>query len=65
MRLAGEQDRTEIITVKTTDPTPIPPMTRVQPVELVAIPWANNGKSGVAYRASAIRSVQQATGKAS
>jgi hypothetical protein len=54
----GDQDRTEIIVVKTTDPTPIPPMTPVHPVELVAIPWANNGKNGVAYRAAAIRPVQ-------
>ena len=52
------KDRTEILTVKTTDPTPIPPMTPVHPVELVAIPWANNGKNGVAYRAAAIRPVQ-------
>ena len=56
----GDQDRTEIIVVKTTDPTPLPPMTRVEPVELVAIPWAANGKNGVAYRAAAIRPLQAA-----
>ena len=56
----GGQDRTEIIVVKTTDPTPIPPMTQVRVEGLLAIPWANNGKNGVAYRAAAIRPLQQA-----
>ena len=54
------KDRTEILTVKTTDPTPIPPMTQVMVEGLLAIPWVNNGKNGVAYRAERIRPVQPA-----
>jgi hypothetical protein len=46
--------RSEIITVKLVDPTPVPAGTPVRVTELVANPWANNGRNGVAFRASAI-----------
>jgi hypothetical protein len=46
--------RSEIITVKLPDPRPLPAGTPVRLVELVANPWNQNGKSGVAYRATAI-----------
>lgn len=36
----------------------------VTPVELEAIPWAQNGRNGVAYRAKAITAVTQAQAKA-
>ena len=46
--------RAEIITVKLPDPTPVPAGTPVRLAELVANPWSQNGRSGVAYRATAI-----------
>ena len=46
--------RSEIITVKLPDPTPVPAGTPVRLAELVANPWSQNGRSGVAYRATAI-----------
>ena len=46
--------RSEIITVKLPDPTPVPVGTPVRPAELVANSWNQNGRSGVAYRATAI-----------
>jgi hypothetical protein len=46
--------RSEILTVKLPDPTPVPAGTLVRLVELVANPWSQNGRSGVAYRATAI-----------
>ena len=36
----------------------------VQPVELEAIPWATNGRSGVAYRASSLTPAGTSSGKA-
>ena len=48
------RSRSEIITVKLADPAPIPPGTPVRVHELVAQPWANNGRSGIAYRAARI-----------
>ncbi|HEV8649590.1 MAG TPA: hypothetical protein VG276_09330 [Actinomycetes bacterium] len=49
--------RSEIVTVKLTDPRPVPPGTPVRVVELVANPWANNGRSGVAFRAGAVEPI--------
>jgi hypothetical protein len=49
--------RSEIISVKLPDPTPVPAGTPVRLVELVANPWSQNGRSGVAYRATAIEPV--------
>jgi len=49
--------RSEILTVKLPDPTPVPAGTPVRLVELVANPWSQNGRSGVAYRATAIEPV--------
>jgi hypothetical protein len=46
--------RSEILTVKLPDPTPVPAGTPVRLTELVANPWSQNGRSGVAYRATAI-----------
>jgi hypothetical protein len=46
--------RSEILTVKLPDPTPLPAGTPVRLVGLVANPWSQNGRSGVAYRATAI-----------
>ena len=46
--------RSEILTVKLPDPTPVPAGTPVRVAELVATPWSQNGRSGVAYRATAI-----------
>jgi hypothetical protein len=44
--------RSEIITVKLPDPTPVPAGTPVRLTELVANPWSQNGRNGVAYRAA-------------
>ena len=46
--------RSEIITVKLPDPTPVPAGTPVRLTELVANPWSQNGRNGVAYRAATI-----------
>ncbi len=46
--------RSEILNVKLADPAPIPPGTPVRVVDLVAQPWANNGRNGIAYRAARI-----------
>jgi hypothetical protein len=58
------KDQSEVLTVKLTNPKPLPPMAPVRVSELVAIPWANNGRSGVAYRAAAVEPAP-ATSKAS
>jgi len=52
--------RSEIIMVKTPDPKPVPAGSPVRVRELVATPWANNGRNGVAYRAAAIEPATQA-----
>ena len=49
--------RSEIITVKLPDPTPVPAGTPVRLVGLVANPWNQNGRNGVAYRATAIEPI--------
>lgn len=48
---------TIIVTIAATEP---PNLTQGQPVSLVrlvALPWANNGRNGVAYRADEVRPV--------
>jgi hypothetical protein len=57
--------RSEILMVKLPDPKPVPAGTPVRVRELVANPWANNGRNGVAYRAAGIEPVSQAQAKAS
>ena len=57
--------RSEILMVKLPDPNPVPAGTPVRVRELVANPWANNGRNGVAYRAASIEPVSQAQAKAS
>ena len=37
------------------DPPPLQQGQQVRPVQLIAIPWARNGRDGVAYRAAEIR----------
>jgi hypothetical protein len=51
------RDQSEVLVVKLTDPSPLAPMTQVRVAELVAIPWANNGRNGVAYRAARVEPV--------
>ena len=58
--LAMDAERGEVIRVTVTGDQP--KVTQGQSVrfeELEAIPWANNGRNGVAYRASAIHSAAQ------
>jgi hypothetical protein len=43
--------RSETLLVKVPSATPAAPGTPVKVAELVAIPWSNNGKTGIAYRA--------------
>jgi hypothetical protein len=50
--------RSEILTVKVPNPKPVPAGHPVRVHELVANPWANNGRNGVAYRAAAIEPAQ-------
>jgi hypothetical protein len=52
--------RSEILTVKVPNPKPVPAGSPVRVHELVANPWANNGRNGVAYRAAAIEPAAQA-----
>jgi hypothetical protein len=59
--LAMDAERGEVIRVTVTGDQP--KVTQNQPVrfeDLEAIPWANNGRNGVAYRAAAIHPAQQA-----
>jgi hypothetical protein len=58
--LAMEPEGGEVIRVTVTGEQP--KVNQGQPVrfeDLEAIPWANNGKNGVAYRASSIQPAQQ------
>ena len=58
--LAQDADRGEVIRVTVTGDQP--KVSQGQPVrfeELEAIPWANNGRDGVAYRAAAIHPAAQ------
>jgi hypothetical protein len=57
--------RSEILIVKVPNPKPVPAGSPVRVDELVANPWANNGRNGVAYRAASIEPVSQAQAKAS
>src|SRR4029453_12515338 len=52
--------RSEILTVKTPPPKAVPAGSPVRVHELVANPWANNGRNGVAYRAAVIEPTAQA-----
>jgi len=59
--LAMDSERGEVIRVTVTGDQP--KVNQGQPVrfeELEAIPWANNGRNGVAYRAAAIQPAAQA-----
>ena len=59
--LAMDSERGEVIRVTVTGDQP--KVNQGQPVafsELEAVPWANNGKSGVAYRARSIQPSAQA-----
>ena len=58
--LAMDSERGEVIRVTVTGDQP--KVTQGQPVrfeELEAIPWANDGRNGVAYRAAAIHPAAQ------
>ena len=58
--LVMDSERGEVIRVTVTGDQP--KVNQGQPVrfeDLEAIPWANNGKNGVAYRASSIQPAQQ------
>ena len=58
--LAMDAERGEVIRVTVTGDQP--KVSQGQPVrfeELEAIPWANNGRNGVAYRAAAIHQAAQ------
>jgi hypothetical protein len=58
--LAMDSERGEVIRVTVTGDQP--KVSQGQPVtfsELEAIPWANNGRNGVAYRAAAIAPAAQ------
>jgi hypothetical protein len=59
--LAMDSERGEVIRVTVTGDQP--KVNQGQPVrfeELEAIPWANNGRNGVAYRAATIQPAAQA-----
>jgi hypothetical protein len=59
--LAMDSERGEVIRVTVTGDQP--KVSQGQPIrfeELEAIPWANNGRNGVAYRAVAIHPAAQA-----
>jgi hypothetical protein len=61
--IAMQDGESDIITVKVPGlPRTLPQGTPVRVVDLVANPWSNNGKSGVAFRAVRIEPAQ---GKAS
>ncbi|TCP47296.1 hypothetical protein EV191_11292 [Tamaricihabitans halophyticus] len=57
--VAMDDSGAEVINVTVTAPQPpkVDVGTSVNAVELQAIPWAQNGKNGVAYRASEIKQV--------
>jgi hypothetical protein len=57
--IAMQDGESDIITVKVPGlPPTLPQGTPVRVVDLVANPWSNNGKSGVAFRAVRIESAQ-------
>ena len=58
--LAQANDRGEVIKVTVTGDQPkVTPGQQIRFDGLEAIPWSNNGKAGVAYRAAAIHPAQQ------
>ncbi len=46
--------QSEVLTVRLPEGKVLAPGTPVRPAGLTAIPWSQNGKSGVAYRATAL-----------
>jgi hypothetical protein len=58
--LAMDSDRGEVIRVTVTGDQPkVSQGQQIRLEELEAIPWANNGRNGVAYRAAAIQPTAQ------
>ncbi|WP_236793884.1 hypothetical protein [Amycolatopsis sp. GM8] len=57
--VAMDNGGAEVISVTVAAPQPpkVPIGTPVTPVELQAIPWAQNGRNGVAFRATDIKAV--------
>lgn len=57
--VAMDDGGAEVITVTVAAPQPpkVPTGSLVTPVELQAIPWAQNGRNGVAFRATDIKTV--------
>jgi hypothetical protein len=59
--LAMDSERGEVIRVTVTGDQPkVSQGQQIRLEELEAIPWANNGRNGVAYRAAAIQPTAQA-----
>jgi hypothetical protein len=57
--IAMQDGESDIITVKVPGlPPTLPQGTPVRVVDLVANPWSNNGRSGVAFRAVRVESAQ-------
>ncbi len=52
--------QSEVLTVRLPEGKPLPPGVPVRPVGLTAIPWSQNGKSGVAFRAAALEPLSAA-----
>jgi hypothetical protein len=52
--------QSEVLTVRLPEGKPLPPGALVRPVGLTAIPWSQNGKSGVAFRAGSLEPVSAA-----
>jgi hypothetical protein len=58
--LAQDSERGEVIKVTVTGDQPkVTPGQQVRFEALEAIPWSNNGKAGVAFRAAAVHPAQQ------
>ena len=59
--LAQDSERGEVIRVTVTGDQPkVNQGSPVRLVDLEALPWANNGRNGVAYRAASIQPASQA-----
>jgi len=59
--LAQDSERGEVIRVTVTGDQPkVNQGNPVRLVDLEALPWANNGRNGVAYRAASIQPASQA-----
>jgi len=56
--VSGEGRKGEVITVKVSGASPsVSEGNRVKVVDLVAMPWSQNGRSGVSFTASRIESI--------